>query len=192
MEYMGIFDRLFGRAAVSESTESVEPVARNRAEDPEILALRERNLGKAMEMFLDRPATAEEFAIVRREMTGGDASKDLESLSIEEMRGRVAKIWQHLGRVPEIVPVAIDVYELMGNRQGNFERSLAVALGRDLTETDLAEARGMFEDDEAIQSSWPTLVGEEVSHYAQNVARRMLSERLKNPDSNGADRIAAK
>lgn len=149
-----------------------------RREDPEILALRERNLRKALETYLDRTATDEEFATVRAEMTGGDATRDLEPLTIEEMRGRVSRIWQQLGRVPEIVPVG-DVYAPMGMRQGNFEASLAKALGRDLTDADLAEAREMFEHDEVIQKKWSTLVGEEVAKYARVIAKELLSERLR-------------
>lgn len=172
---MNFLERLLGRPPVSETPRVADEP---RRENAEILALREMNLRKALDAYLERTATDEEFATARAEMTGGDATRDLEPLTMEEMRGRVSRIWQKLGRVPEAVPVG-DVYAPMGNRQGNFEASLAKALGRNLTEADLAEAREMFEHDGAIQKKWKTMMGEEVANYARTIARQLLSEQLR-------------
>ncbi len=161
-----------------EETNALKVAPQERMADPEVLVAREKNFRSALDEYLDRTATNEEFALAKSELLGDDPYRAIEPMLKEEMIAKIRGIGEKLGWAPELFP-EMDLYEAMGNRQAGFERTLAKSLGRSLTWDDIEDARAMFEGDAEIRGAWKTMIGEEVSRYAEKVASRIARNRLR-------------
>lgn len=164
-----------------------------RQEDPKILALRERNFQNVLDQYLRRPATDRERSRARAVLIDAETG-NLEAIAAEEMLARLAKAELRLQLRPDPEPenmIGGKVFEPRGNRESNFERGLAKALGREVTAEDLAEAQEFIDRDPATRAAFKVMTGEEASHYAEKVARRMLIEQLRNPSASDQQRKRA-
>ncbi len=152
--------------------------------------LRVMNLRSALDEYLRRPATSREFEAVQRKMTDPKTG-NIEKISREEMLQRIADFAKQLqlSQGPEIHEVHGQAYTPRGNRQTNFESGLAAGLGRDLTPADIQDAERYIDSIPGEREKFNKMVGEEASHYAETVARRILVQRLREdlPDNVSSD-----
>lgn len=189
---VNFFERLFKRSDNDVPVPSGSE-QRSRREDPELLALRERNFERNLDEYLRRTVSEDERSMARAALTD-PRSGNLEAISAQEMRARFMALNLHPDAEPENM-IDGKVFEPRGNRQMNFERGLAKALGREITEEDLAEAQEFIESDPERKAAFDRMTGEQVAHYAETVVRRLLVNRLRAEES-GAERnvddIAAK
>ena len=168
------FGRLLQRKQVI-SPSQLEGIPKK--EDPERLRIRESNFEKALSAFLRRPPSEEERALARRTMTNAETG-NLLPMTVEDMREQFTKLDLHPSPEPDGV-IGDKTYEPRGDRQRNFEHGLRRVLGGDLTDSDVAEAREYIKHDTVRRRDWPTMTGEEATHYGEKVAHRLLVRRLR-------------